>query len=344
VRVEEVRRAVQADSRLAGARRALHGDRAADVGAHYHVLLGLDGGDDVAHRTDTRPLDLRLEDRGVLLVRLAGRGQVLVLVGGQPPVLEAVPTAQGHPHRLAPRGAVEGQAHRRPPVHHHRLAARLGHVPAADVEALAGGPGRRAAVLGVVEPAEEERHVGVVGELAHPQLERGLQVLPAHPVGGPRGVHGGGALAHPDQLAAGRLQVRLFAGQLGRGRGHDGTSAGAGVGGRGEHSSRATLPRTPTFLASPRLSPPRGTGRHAKWLPGRLPGRPIRTTLFGTSCEQAALVTRSYDVLRATPAAMPDWAVPSVTRGEVRAGTRPLAPGRATGSIVALLTCSRAVV
>ena len=122
----------------------------------------------------------------------AGRaGEVLVLVGREPPVLEAVAPPQSTPIGSVRRGAVERQADRGPPVDDHRLAARLGHVAPADVEALA---------VGVVEPPEEQRDGRVVGELAHPQLEGGLEVLPAHPVRRARRVHRRGALPHPPQL------------------------------------------------------------------------------------------------------------------------------------------------
>jgi hypothetical protein len=59
VRVQQVGDAVQADGGLPGAGRALHAHGARRVRPHDVVLLGLDGGDDVAHRTGARPLDLR---------------------------------------------------------------------------------------------------------------------------------------------------------------------------------------------------------------------------------------------------------------------------------------------
>ena len=49
VRVQQVRGAVQGDGRLAGARTALHDERAAQLGADDRVLLALDRRDDVAH-------------------------------------------------------------------------------------------------------------------------------------------------------------------------------------------------------------------------------------------------------------------------------------------------------
>ena len=82
VQVEQVRGPVQADRGLAGAGRALHADRVVQVGADQLVLLGLDGGDDVAHRPDAGPLDLGGQDpaRGAELLAAV---EVLVLEAGQ---------------------------------------------------------------------------------------------------------------------------------------------------------------------------------------------------------------------------------------------------------------------
>ena len=67
--------------------RALDAERLAQTGPDDGVLLGLDGGDDVAHRAGPGPLDLRLQDVGVADV--LGLRQVLVLVRGQLAVREA---------------------------------------------------------------------------------------------------------------------------------------------------------------------------------------------------------------------------------------------------------------
>ena len=130
---------MQADRRLAGARSALHADRLRQVGADDHVLLGLDGGDDVAHRPDPRPLDLLLEDGGVVGVAGPGaEGEILVLERRQRPVLEPEPTPQLDAHRVRAGGPVRRQAHRCPPVDDHRLALLVTHVAAPDVEASPG--------------------------------------------------------------------------------------------------------------------------------------------------------------------------------------------------------------
>ena len=66
VGVEQEGRTVQTDSGLARAGRALDAQRLIKIGPHEHVLIGLDGRDDVAHRAAARALDLGLEQRGRL--------------------------------------------------------------------------------------------------------------------------------------------------------------------------------------------------------------------------------------------------------------------------------------
>ena len=204
---------MQADRGLPGAGGALHTDGPRQLGADDHVLLRLDRRHDVAHRADPRPLDLGLEDRGVLLGLPSG--QVLVLVRREAALLEAVSPAQGHAHRLGAARAIEGSTDRRPPVDHHRLTGRIGDVPPSDVEHLADL---------VVDPPEEQRDRRVVRELFHPKREGRLEVLPAHPVARRRGVQRRGALPHPGELSARRCEVRLLRCQLdvglGSGLGH----------------------------------------------------------------------------------------------------------------------------
>ena len=66
---------------------ALDAERLAEGRAHDAVLFGLNGGDDVAHRAGSRPLDLRLHDVGV--GDFVEPSQVLILVRGQLAVREA---------------------------------------------------------------------------------------------------------------------------------------------------------------------------------------------------------------------------------------------------------------
>ncbi len=194
MRVEQVRRAVQPDRGLAGARRPLDTDGLMELGAHDHVLLRLDGGDDVPHGSDARTFDLALEDLRVALL-LAGE-QSLVLERGHLAVLEAETTAQLNAHRLRLARAVEGSADPGPPVDDHRVPDLVGDVAPTDVEALAL---RVLVRLVVVQAAEEERHGRVVLERLHPQVDRGLENLLADPVAGCGCVEGSGSRPHPGE-------------------------------------------------------------------------------------------------------------------------------------------------
>ena len=112
--VEQPRRAVQADRGLAGAGRALDADGLVDARPDDLVLLGLDGGDDVAHRADARPLDLLGEDLAAARRASAAVAEVLVLVGGDAAVVQPEPAAQHDAHRLGAGRPVEGASTCRP--------------------------------------------------------------------------------------------------------------------------------------------------------------------------------------------------------------------------------------
>lgn len=99
VGVEEVRGPVQSDGRLAGARGALHTDRGREIASYEFVLFGLDGRGDVAHRADTRALDLTREDAARLL--RAGLREVLVLQARE---VRGVPEAPRRPAEPPPDG------------------------------------------------------------------------------------------------------------------------------------------------------------------------------------------------------------------------------------------------
>lgn len=200
---------MQADRSLARARGALDAHGAREVGAHDDVLLGLDRGDDVAHGADPWPLDLGLQDRGVLLPGISE--ERLVLVAGESPAHEAVAPTLAQPERLGPRRAVERTAHRSSPVHDHGVAGLVGDVSATDVQALAADVGR---VRQVVDPAEEQRDGRVVGQGLAALGEGRLQELPAHPVAGGCRVEALGAGAHPGQGRAGLVEVRLLGGEV----------------------------------------------------------------------------------------------------------------------------------
>ena len=178
VGVQQVGDAVQSDRGLAGTRGALDADGLADVGADDVVLLGLDRGDDVAHRAGPGPLDLLDQQQAhagsARRPRACGQ-EPLVLEGGQVPAGETEPAAQRKAHRVGPAGAVERPGHRGAPVDDHGWPPGVVYVAAADVEGLAARrPVVRAApccaVIGgrlpsgrpvrVVQPAEEQGRAG----------------------------------------------------------------------------------------------------------------------------------------------------------------------------------------
>ena len=158
--VEEVRRAVQADGGLAGARGALHADGPVQLGAYEVVLLGLDGRRDVPHGADAGALDLPGEDRAG--PRRLPRRQVLVLQAGQvlggagAPLRPAEPAADRDALGVAGARLVEAARDGGPPVDDEgRGGGVFADAAAADVVALAGvvAVGRRVEV----EPPEEQR-------------------------------------------------------------------------------------------------------------------------------------------------------------------------------------------
>jgi hypothetical protein len=221
VRVEQVGGAVQADGGLAGARGALHADRLGQRSADDLVLLGLDGGDDVAHGAAAGALDLGPEQRAVALLP---RAEELVLVAGELAAGEPEPAAADQALRIAGAGPVERPAHGRPPVDDHRGAGAVADVPAADVEGLGravGGAGGG----GGVGAAEEGRDAGVGGQGAQPLGAGGTE-----PLGGPgvdTGVDdGGGGGAHPGEAVVCEGQVRALGSEDGVGRGGGGGRVG----------------------------------------------------------------------------------------------------------------------
>ena len=253
-RVEQPGGAVQADRRLAGAGRSLHADAGADVAAHDLVLLGLDRRDDVAHRADAGPLDLRREDAAGC-GRVAG-GEVLVLVGGEAAAVDAEAAPQLHAHRLGGGGPVERRGDRGPPVDDHRVAVVVADVPAPDVERLL-------AVLGAhVDPAEEQGGARVVLQRGDPAGEHLPEQLAGPGVGGLLRLEPVGGLPHPTQVVAGVVEVGLLAGEhvVGGDRGLGGGGVrrcwGSGVGGRRGHGGSASLVRVGSHTGEPMMVAP----------------------------------------------------------------------------------------
>ena len=203
---------MQADRGLAGARRALHADRLVEVGPDQLVLVGLDGGDDVAHRPDAGPLDLGGEDprRGAQLLAPV---EVLVLEAGERAGLEPEPAAHRDALRVAGAGLVEGAGQRRPPVQHHRLAGVVGDVPPADVVGLPGviawspkSAGRRTAAWSGRRPVRRSGGPGY-GRGSRRCTRRRRPCRRWEEVLGP--------LAHPAQRGPGLGEVGALGGDLG---------------------------------------------------------------------------------------------------------------------------------
>lgn len=215
VGVEEVRGPVQADRGLAGAGGSLHTDGGGEVGADEVVLVGLDGGGDVAHGADTGALDLAGDDTAALTGGRGGSGpgpfcgpavhrEPLVLQAGQ---IGGVALARGSPSEAAPDrdalwilgpGLVEGARDGGAPVDDEGRGGRvLDHAPPSHVVAL---PGVVAGTVREVEAPEEERHLGQFVQL----LGLAAQLVSEHFGVGSRG---GGVLAD-DDLFVGALDHR----------------------------------------------------------------------------------------------------------------------------------------
>ena len=137
VRVEEPRGAVQADRRLAGARPALHDERALGLGRDQPVLVGLDRGDDVAHAHVAAAFELLEQE--VRDARALDRAPVERLVGdvGETPALGAEAASLLDAVRRLRRRRVERPRRGRLPVHDERLVL--------DRRAPSGGRRRAAA-------------------------------------------------------------------------------------------------------------------------------------------------------------------------------------------------------
>ncbi len=141
---------------------------AGQVGADDLVLVGLDGGDDVAHRADVRAFDL-VDDQPAQAGgrRLAGE-QLVVEAGHDVVVGEAEPAAPGHLPRIGPAGPVEAGGHVGAPVDDDRFVAVVGDVAAPDVAR---------SWFGAVDAAEEQRGSGVVAELVGPPVQPGDELV-----------------------------------------------------------------------------------------------------------------------------------------------------------------------
>ena len=204
IRVEQPRRAVQADRRLAGSRPALDDERALDVARDQLVLVRRDRRDDLAHLADALARDV-LDDRlgEVILAcrqgipgRHGGPGAAgherLVDEAEHAAILDVEPPAARQPVRIARRRRVERLGGRRPPVDREQLVVRAPDGMAADVERVAvlrvdapevQGPAGLGVDADPLAPHLLERLVGEVVDAAAPPTGQGFE----------RGVVGGAA-------------------------------------------------------------------------------------------------------------------------------------------------------
>jgi hypothetical protein len=213
VLVEQERRPVQAHCGLAGPRAALHHQAGVERRPDDLVLLGGDGGDDVAHLA--RPAPLQLGQQRVGNAAVVGRVDAVGVV--EHLVEQVVEPAAGH-HEAAAAGQaegvdrggpVEGDGHVGPPVDHHRVAVGVLHVSPPDVPGVAEL---------LVEAAEAEAgHVGV--ERGQPVTQVGLGDEAVDGFGGHAFERGGGgrAVAHGVETGVRGVDVGLLVGEIGMG-------------------------------------------------------------------------------------------------------------------------------
>src|SRR4051794_7356618 len=199
MRIEQVSGSVQADGCLARAGCALDADAVRQVGAHQLVLFGLDGRDDVAHRSDAGPLDLGGENGARCRVLLLATVEVLLLIAGEHSVREAEPSPERDTHGHGRARSVERTRDARPPVDDHRVALGVTDMPPADVEALLAF---LVDVSTTVDATEEQRCGGVVEQRLGAAEELRLQVLGRDPVAA-LGVERADGFAHRFEAAAG---------------------------------------------------------------------------------------------------------------------------------------------
>ena len=164
--VEQVGGSVQRDRGLAGARPALHDERAAELGPDDRILLGLDGGDDVGHAPGPlggecrhqRGLALQLQPVGVEELGV----EHLVVDPDDLAALAGQVAARERTERCRRGGLVERSRLRHPPVEQQRLQVVVAQADPPDVAVgrLAVSPPRRCR-LAQREPAEGEPLVDV---------------------------------------------------------------------------------------------------------------------------------------------------------------------------------------
>ena len=162
---------MKGDSRLAGARPALHDEDAPGVGPDDAILLSLDRGDDVRHPAGATRRESGHQRRLRRQCAAIGLGQLDQLVRIQHVVADPddLPTAQlkmaspADPQRLRRCRPVEGLCCRRPPIDQQPLTIGRGQADPADVVALAVGEVQPAETQAVLHAAQLDETALVLG-------------------------------------------------------------------------------------------------------------------------------------------------------------------------------------
>ncbi len=229
---------MQGDRGLAGARTAAHDEHPGEIGPDGFVLLGLDGGDDVAHAAGAGPVEggeqRPLPHHGEAGVRGGLGVEHLVVETDQAPPVGLEVAAAGHVHGGHRGGAVEGLGDGSAPVDDQGVEIVVGDREAADVVrggVARGGGGarvlrvRRVRLTGLGDHVEATEAQGLLADV------EGGQTLPGVGLGGlpleaglvrATPLHVGVALGHPlrgsthhVETGIGGIEMGLLGGELG---------------------------------------------------------------------------------------------------------------------------------
>ena len=198
---QQERGTVQTDGGLAGARAALHHQALIEWRADDHVLLGLNRGDDLAHRARARRADL-----GEHRVGHAGRGhgvgvvELLIEVCRQITLDHREPSPVAEAERVDTGRPVERRGDGCPPVDDNGIVGIVFDVSPADVPTV---------LVLVGDATEEVAGAGAV-EIFQRLRDRHLDVLRRDVVGRCRGVDGPEALDHRITAPTGEREVVSF--------------------------------------------------------------------------------------------------------------------------------------
>ena len=126
---------MQTNRRLAGAWATLHDKRLLHRGTDHHVLLGLNGGDDFAHRTSARCTDLGKHRIRDTRSRTDGIGvvELLIEIGRDLAVSQRETATMFQPQWVNRRGPVERRCDGSTPVDDHRIVTLIFDVSTTDV-------------------------------------------------------------------------------------------------------------------------------------------------------------------------------------------------------------------